>query len=388
MKLLYICAALALGEYLASRCPLACSLWPFFLCGAALTALYSYGLNMKFGRTFAVALLGAGLYFYSLAPQAEVLRLSPWRHHARNYYSKGKAANPVKNEISRRIGIGLEHSSQTAQINRAILLGERRTLDPSLKKVFVDAGTVHVFAVSGLHVMVIAKILVVFMMMFFVSQRFAGLLALFPLWWYVSIIDFPPSAVRAAFMASINFLAPVFWRKSDMLRSWAITFLVVHLFSPRLISDIGCNLSFVVMLALILATRSALTFRMRVFDAFFFSAAAWAAGAPIAANVFGRVTPGGVVANILLLPAAGVSVCAGFLGVVFSSVSDFLSAHFNNIAALSTKLMAGVSYAVLSLPYASFETFRWHPLFCVLWYFLLLAFLLYFGRRRLITNIP
>lgn len=148
-----------------------------------------------------------------------------------------------------------------------------------------------------------------------------------------------------------------------MLRSWAITFLAVHLLFPGLITDIGCNLSFIVMLSLILATRAALTFRLQIIEALFFSVTAWAAGVPIAANAFGRVTPGGVIANIALLPAAGVSVAAGWLGVLLSFVSDFLSIHLNNLAALSTNLMTGVSRAILSLPYASFETLGWHPLF-------------------------
>ena len=380
MKLLYICGALALGEWIGSRFPSMCALWPLFLLGAFLLALCFYGLEIPFWRGGVVALLGAGLYLYSLSPKAELIRLSPWIRNTRGSFSR-QNPRPLKVEISRRIGLGLEHSRQTAEINRAILLGERRSLSPARKNVFVEAGTVHVFAVSGLHVMLIAKILVVLMMLFFVPQRFAGVLSLFPLWWYIWLIGFPPSSVRAAVMASINFMAPLFWRKSDMLRSWAITFLAVHLLSPGLITDIGCNLSFIVMLSLILATRAALTFRLQIIEALFFSVTAWAAGVPIAANAFGRVTPGGVIANIALLPAAGVSVAAGWLGVLLSFVSDFLSIHLNNLAALSTNLMTGVSRAILSLPYASFETLGWHPLFSIAWYVLLFAFLFYFGRR-------
>lgn len=209
MKLLYICGALALGEWIGSRFPSMCALWPLFLLGAFLLALCFYGLEIPFWRGGVVALLGAGLYLYSLSPKAELIRLSPWIRNTRGSFSR-QNPRPLKVEISRRIGIGLEHSRQTAEINRAILLGERRSLSPALKNVFVEAGTIHVFAVSGLHVMVIAKILVVLMMLFFVPQRFAGVLSLFPLWWYIWLIGFPPSSVRAAVMASINFMAPLF----------------------------------------------------------------------------------------------------------------------------------------------------------------------------------
>lgn len=381
MKLLYICGALAAGEKLASLYPCACPLYGVFLVAPALAALFSHALGIAFYRGLCVAVFGAGLYFAAVSPNAETIKLSPWSRQWKRS-SPRVESGPVKGEISRRMGIGLDHCRETADINRAILLGERKALPQTLKKAFVEAGTIHIFAVSGLHVMVIAKTLVVLLMFFFVPQRLAGVFSLVPLWWYVHLIGASASSVRAAAMATIDLLAPLFWRKSDSLRSWSITFLAVHVTDPKMITDIGCNLSFTVMLSLILAAKAAKTFRAPLAEGLFFSVAAWAAGAPIAANVFGRVTPGGALANLALLPAAALSVSAGAIGVIASAFSDNLSSHFNNIAALSTDAMRGISKGISSIPYASFKTAAWHPAVCAAWYALLFSSLTCLSRKR------
>ena len=109
--------------------------------------------------------------------------------------------------------------------------------------------------------------------------------------------------------------------------------------------------------------------------------AAWAVGTPIAAHAFGRVTPGGIAANLLLLPAAGASVKAGIAGIVASFVSDRLAAHVNNFAALLAGTMADVSRLVAAIPGANFTVEPWPVSVCAAWY-LALALLLWLLQRR------
>jgi competence protein ComEC len=213
--------------------------------------------------------------------------------------------------------------------------------------------------------------------------RWCGVGAAPLLWGYVLIIGAPPSAVRAAAMATINFMAPVFYRKSDSLMAWTITFFAVHIFSPRMITDIGCRLSFAVMLALILAGEFVHSRFTGWKAAAIVSYAAWAGGVPIAAAVFSRVTPGGLLANLFLMPAAGASVWAGMMGVAASYVSETLAAHLNNLQALSVRFMVGVSVAVSRLPLANFEIEPLSFLEAIVWYLILfLPFALYFVYRR------
>ena len=110
------------------------------------------------------------------------------------------------------------------------------------------------------------------------------------------------------------------------------------------------------------------------------SFAAWAAGVPIAAHVFGRFTPGGLLANIVVLPLAAVSVSAGMAGLALSYVCTPLAAAANNLAALSTRAMVWCSSCVAAIPGASVETAPWPIPWCVAWYAAFLVALAAAGR--------
>ena len=112
--------------------------------------------------------------------------------------------------------------------------------------------------------------------------------------------------------------------------------------------------------------------------------AAWAVGVPISAHVFGRVTPGGMLANLVLLAVARLTVLTGALGVLASYVSETVSAHLNNLSALAVRTMVFVAEVVTRLPGANFETGRWLLPTCVIWYAAFAAgvYVLYKGVER------
>lgn len=277
------------------------------------------------------------------------------------------ALQAFRRECSRRLGIGVRE--RIADMNRAILLGERRRMAAADKEAFVAAGTIHIFAISGLHVMTIAGVLAFGMRLLGVPYRWTGLGVIPLLWGYVLMIGSPPSAVRAAAMASLQVAAPLGWRRPNALVAWSLTFLLVYGLDPMKCFDVGCALSFVVMLALLLggeclgfSAAAGMISRVGI------SAVAWLAGVPIAAHVFGRLTPGGVVANLLLVPAVGVSVIASLAAIAASFVSEVFAAYVNNFAALVTEAMAGVSYVVAALPGANLPIEPWPLAMCFAWY--------------------
>ena len=99
-------------------------------------------------------------------------------------------------------------------------------------------------------------------------MRGRGVVLVPVLWLYVALTGGSPSAVRAAAMASLKFLAPLFWRREDGLVAWSLTFLAVYALDPLMFFDVGCALSFAVMLGLVFWGRFAREFvRNRVASA-------------------------------------------------------------------------------------------------------------------------
>lgn len=374
MRILFACGALAAGEFAAAQVSCCAEAWPAVACVAVLVALFGYGGGFRGWHIPVLFLVGIALYFLVSVEREQGYRERPWmrnwdRAHQSRSASDGRASS-VRRDFCRRCALGLERDWEVAALNRAILFGDRTRLPARTKRMFVESGTMHVFAISGLHVMAVARVLALVMAVLFVPRRFCGVIALPFLWGYVGVIGWPPSAVRAAAMSTFCSAAPLFWRRPDLLQAWALTFLLVHVANPLLIVDVGCALSFAVMLALILAGRFARACGVR-HPSVVATVAAWAVGVPIAAHVFGRVTPGGILANLVLIDTAFYSVTAGVIGVLSSFVSETLAAHLNNFSALVTKAMVGVAAAVSKLPGTNLEVGQWSLLQCAGWYLLL-----------------
>ena len=386
MRILFICGALAAGEFAASFVPTFADAWPSVAMLALLVALFGYGLAFRGWAVAAVFLLGAALFLQASVESERLYREKPWmrgrRQHERRELAKdGGRAAAVRAELSRRIGLGLEYDRETVSLNRAILLGERSRLPWRTKHVFVASGTMHVFAISGLHVMAVAGVLMVLLALVLIPRRLAGVVAIPILWGYVYLIGCAPSAVRAVLMATFCLLASVCWRRPNVLRAWALTFLLVHVLRPLMIANVGNVLSFAVMLAMALAVESERRMGFRV-SLVGMTVIAWAVGVPIGARVFGQVAPGGILANLILITAAELTVVSGAVGVIVSFVSETVAAHFNNLSALCTRAMVGVSESVSRLPFSSFEVPRWTLLQCAEWYALVILITLFVFLRR------
>ncbi len=274
----------------------------------------------------------------------------------------------LRADLSRRAGLGLSHDPDAAALNRAILLGERAALDPAVKADFINAGTIHIFAISGMHVMIVASVLFYLLLLVGCPLRWMGVALIPILWLYTGIIGRPPSAVRATLMTSLYYLAPIFWRKKNMLIAWALTFLLVHMVNPSLLFHVGNLLSFTVMLGIAVWLSWGPQLRTQLAQGFAVTLVAWAAGVPIAACTFARFTAGGIFANLLLMAVTDLSIVLSVLGCLTSFVWEPLAVHLNNFSALMVRFMSYISSFVAQVPGSSVEIAPWSITMCVLWY--------------------
>lgn len=136
----------------------------------------------------------------------------------------------------------------------AILMGDKSSLDIDTKNAFANAGAIHVLAVSGLHVGIIAYLLnAIFKFLF--KGRFRTLaivLLLIILWFYAFITGFSPSVTRAVLMFSILIGAQLFSKNYSSLNSLALAALILLVWNPLYLFDPGFQLSFLAMLGIFL----------------------------------------------------------------------------------------------------------------------------------------
>ena len=275
----------------------------------------------------------------------------------------------LKSSVARRLSIGIEHDPLAISLLKGILLGEKSETPKSEIAAFSTAGTLHVFAVSGLHVAIIAAVIRFLLSFFMIPSRLVGLISIPILWFYAAVIGYTPSAVRATAMISIACIGLFFWRKPNSAVAWSATFLGVYAVEPGHIADIGCALSFAVMLSLVL-WREYMSGEVidKKYDFPMFSLVAWAAGMPIIVYAFGRISLGAILANLAVIPLISIALASSAAGIVVSFVSPFIAGYINNIAALAMKLTSGISTVVAAIPGASIELAKWGILECFLWY--------------------
>lgn len=271
----------------------------------------------------------------------------------------------MRARLSAAAGAGRAADDEAVALNRAMLLGEREGIPAAARRLFTTAGTNHVFAISGLHVMVVARLLLVALAVTFFPVRWAGLALVPALALYTLLVGASPSALRAATMAGLCCLAPVFGRRPDALVAWALTFAAFHVCDPALLLDVGAQLSFTVMLGILLFLRAAASRRRAVLGV---SAAAWAAGVPIVARTFAAVSPWALAANVVALPLATLAVVFTALGAAAGCVASGAAAYLNNAAALVTHALVAVSWVAARAPCARYALARWTAFDTCAWY--------------------
>ena len=282
-------------------------------------------------------------------------------------FSAAALAAKCGRRLARNATMGLSRAPEIAAMNRAILLGRREDFPRMRRHSFAVAGTVHVFAISGLHVMMVAGLVKRLLNKVVPSSRVIWAACIVAAPCYAVLTGMSPSAVRAAAMAVLWMAAPLLGRRPDSLAALSVTAIGVYAMHPERMFDVGCNLSFAVIFGIVVCARWTKHNGFK-FGRAFVSTAAWAAGVPIAAHAFGRLAIGSLVANVVVVVAASMAVAIGFMGMAAGFVSPVLAAFFNGAAAGLTWAMAWISESLAGIPWLSRAVRPWTALECAAWY--------------------
>lgn len=267
-----------------------------------------------------------------------------------------------------RLQIGLEDDPRTADFLAGMLIGYRQEIPADIEQDFRVTGTLHVFAISGQNIAEMAVVAIILLQLCgLVRWRWAWLLAPVVLV-YCLLAGSPASAVRATVMALSVLLAWRLGRPLNALGCWSLAFLAMLVWDPRMLLDPGAQLSFGVVLGLILLSPPIYRVIVRYFkhDPFlaerlitagqkreqaFWACAAGLLAASIAATLvsepitaldFYQVTPISTVANLLVVPLAGLITVVGTISVAASLLSFSLAGLFNNANWAFAKIMISI----------------------------------------------
>ncbi|MGL4392110.1 MAG: ComEC/Rec2 family competence protein, partial [Fusobacteriaceae bacterium] len=155
-------------------------------------------------------------------------------------------------------------NSSYAQKNlfKGVVLGIKEPVSKRIKNLFINTGTAHLLAISGLHIGIILFILSQGLTKLKIGKRNKNIIILVVITFYFYGIRSSPSVERAYMMAAILLLGNIFYENYSMKKSLALSFIISLLINPVSYRDISFVFSYSAMLGIIICSKPLNKFNM------------------------------------------------------------------------------------------------------------------------------
>ncbi|WP_417871286.1 ComEC/Rec2 family competence protein [Winogradskyella sp.] len=139
-------------------------------------------------------------------------------------------------------------------IINALLLGQRQTIDKSIYNNYVNSGTIHILAVSGLHVGILLLILnFIFrpLLLLKYGHVLRPIIIITILWLFAIVAGLSPSVTRAVTMFSVISFAMHLKRPTNIYNTLAISAFFLLLVKPVFLFEVGFQMSYLAVLGIV-----------------------------------------------------------------------------------------------------------------------------------------
>ncbi len=267
-----------------------------------------------------------------------------------------RAAQKSRSWMQRTICRGLEDSPEVQNFLGGIALGLRHQTTEDIEEPFQQTGTLHLFAVAGLHVGIVAQLLWILAMTARLSRKWATAVIIPCLLFYAAVTGLHVSSVRAAVMCSILLAGFFAERKSFALNSLTTAAFFLLCWDTNELFSTGFQLSFAVVGGIVLLAdplarwlqhlgatdpflpRNLISTSRRAVGTIYgaicrggsVSLAAWIGSLPLVLGYFHLVTPSSIFANLLVVPLAFFILAIALLSILVAPIAVTVSVIFNN----------------------------------------------------------
>ena len=206
-----------------------------------------------------------------------------------------------------------------AAIMKALVLGLRSDVAPEVRDQFMKTGTIHLLAISGLNITMIAGSFYLLFILCGLGYRRTAAVTLLIVVVYMGLAGFGLPVQRAGYVAVLMFLGVLWGRPSNLLNSMWTAFFIILLWNPKSLWNIGFQLSFLSVFSLILIVP--LLSRFNLWSLSLGSSLAVLAGTfPLVIYYFNTFSPVGIVANLAAIPIFDAALFTALFTLLFSGI--------------------------------------------------------------------
>ena len=256
-----------------------------------------------------------------------------------------------------------------------LLAGDRGGIPDALRSDFQRSGLVHVLAISGFHVVLLAGMLMIFLKATGLPHRVVRILAIVLLFLYIPVTGGSPAVRRAVLMFAVPQVGALFQRTANTLNSLGVALLFIMIPEPSVIWNPGFQLSVAATMGILMGgswsplkrlpdelRKNKWWARLQSFvvEPTYVTLCATLSTAPFLIHHFKTLSPFAWLGNIVVVPAISMGMQAGLFALL--SPVDFLREHFCyaarfflRLASLLTRLLSDSSQASVTVgPFAPF----------------------------------
>lgn len=264
-----------------------------------------------------------------------------------------------------------------SDLANGLILGSRGGFNQETKQEFIETGTIHIIALSGYNVSIVAGNVMKFFSLFF-SQIVSTIFGIIVVLLFIIMTGASTTAIRAGIMATIMLLGQITGRNYIAGRALVIAGLLMVAYDPRIISDMSFQLSFIATGGVIYLTPKVINwfkflpmcFKIREMVAT--TVAATIAVLPILLYLTGILSFVSIPANILILLFIPTVMFFIFVTGIFGFISPILSIPFAYISYRILLYILSVIQFLGSLSFASVSILSFPlPLVILIYTFLL-----------------
>lgn len=241
-----------------------------------------------------------------------------------------------------------------------LILGEKSSFDESLRQSFVDTGTIHIVALSGYNVTIVAEWII--KMFSFLPNNISFSLGILGILLFVVMAGGASTAVRAGVMAILALVARATGRNYDVARALVLAGVLMIFFNPFILAfDVSFQLSFIATIAVIFLSPKMekyfmwVTKRFGLRDVVCITFSAYLFVLPFILYKMGNLSIVALPANILILPFIPLTMIFGFMTGFLGFVWSVFSLPFGFVSYLFLHYELSIISFFSNLPFASFS---------------------------------
>ena len=244
--------------------------------------------------------------------------------HSQDLYS---VCHTIRNNLATKLQRVIPDSA-TYKLLAALCLGCRQEITSDTKELFQNTGTIHILAISGLHIGAIFAFFLCLLRLFHFKSRKSRLI-LIPLIWFVACITgLSPSACRAATILSFITIGEVFKQETIPLNAIAAAAFFSLLINPELLYSVSFQMSYaaytgIILIYPLMRIKKMHKFFRPLYTLLCISFSAQVMTLPIMAYYFHSISLNSIFINLIAVPAASFLLYGGILLLALPGFINF-----------------------------------------------------------------